>query len=103
MKRAVCGVEAVLLLRRYIFYCMLPKIKKLVFEVEFQQSESPYQGRSGDAFLAKFNELRQTLLGNLQEFMPVEVVPRPPPPHLVLASGKFNRHAYLDTKKSKLV
>ena len=43
------------------------------------------------------------LLANLQEFVPVDVLPRQPPPHLIIASGRVNRNVYLDPRKNKLV
>lgn len=34
---------------------MLPKIKNLLFEVEFYHSDSPYQSKSSDIYLNKFH------------------------------------------------
>jgi hypothetical protein len=82
---------------------MLPKLKKLLFEVEFQHSDSPYQNKTVDIYLTKFQELRQSIIANLQEFIPVDVVVRQPPPHLIPTNNKLNKRAYFDSKKNKVV
>jgi hypothetical protein len=83
---------------------MLPPVRRLIIEIEFDNSLSPYRNKNmTDPYLRRFFAVRNSIIAALKDIVPVEVIPKQPPPHYTQLSLKFNPNLYMDNKHNKHV